>query len=149
MDTAARLLAITLLVQCGCSTILSKIGQVDPYDYSYGPRHGWTNPQIGNPYSGLRLNLLEWQGIPRSDPGLVCCIGPVAIPIMIIDLPCSIIGDTLFLPVDLSVKAEYPPLPWKYPTTPPPKTLKTRMNETQPAASPHVSPEAVEPSGAP
>jgi uncharacterized protein YceK len=82
----------------GCSTFVSN--------------YGISAHQKGNYYSGTKLNFMEWNCYSKSvinDPGFIFA-APLVVPIMLVDLPLSIVGDTLYIPIDVSTKAEHSPL---------------------------------------
>ena len=84
----------------------------NPQDYSGDPSAQFAFNQLGNPYSGVKMNLVEWYEWGRTirqDKGFLI-LTPIAFPIMAIDLPCSLVGDTLYLPADLMIKSEHPPI---------------------------------------
>jgi uncharacterized protein YceK len=68
--------------------------------------------QLGNYYSGTKLNISEWRCYSRAaskDMGYLL-LAPLIVPIMVVDLPLSMIGDTLLIPVDAMTTASHPPL---------------------------------------
>lgn len=80
--------------------------------------HGGLDPevqaQIGNPYSGVRLNLKSWQCLPtvigQYPPVAAFFLAPLSAILLIVDLPLSAVGDTLLLPVDLAVDPRAAPI---------------------------------------
>ena len=82
----------------GCSTLWSK--------------HGIPKSQLGNYYSGTSLNIGLWScmGTKISKDKGFLIFTPITVPIMLIDLPLSIIGDTLYLPIDALITPKNPSL---------------------------------------
>lgn len=78
----AFILACSLLLS-GCSTILSK-----------------TQGDEGHLYSGFVCNIKGMSKILEEPVGFSI----VLLPIFVIDLPLSLLADTLFLPADFSAK---------------------------------------------
>ena len=85
----------------GCSTVISK-GETFRSDLP--------NEQLGAPFSGTRMNLHGWYCLEETlksvdYPKLVA---PFAVLEAMADLPLSLVGDVLILPVDLAVQAKRP-----------------------------------------
>jgi uncharacterized protein YceK len=86
---------VLFTVLSGCSTVYSK--------------HVVEESQLGHPYSGMMLNLIEWKCVTKAimkDSDFVY-LTPILIPIMIVDLPCSIAADTLYLPFEMGVEPKF------------------------------------------
>ena len=99
------LLVLALAAQAGCSTLSSK-----------GPtfQREVPNQQLGAPYSGVRLNLHNWYCLPDALEKSVAIklLSPLVVIEGALDLPLSLVADTVVLPVDLFMepKAPRPPL---------------------------------------
>lgn len=98
----ATLLGIIALSGC-CSTVVSKAG----LDSAVGV-------QMGNPYSGVRLNLKSWRCLPTVskgfNPPMKLLFLPVSASLLIVDLPVSAIVDTVMIPLDLLVAPTEKPI---------------------------------------
>ena len=98
----ATLLGILSLAACS-STVVSKGG----LDSTVGM-------QMGNPYSGLRLNLKSWRCLTtvakEYSPPMKLLFMPVSAAVLLLDLPLSAAGDTAFLPLDLLVSPREKPI---------------------------------------
>ena len=87
----------------GCSTVVSNAG-LDPA----------VEAQIGNPYSGVRFNLMSWRCL-RSvaagySPATNLLYLPVGVALLLVDLPLSAIADTAMFPIDLMVDPRAKPI---------------------------------------
>ncbi len=94
---AAMVLAIALLT--GCSTLQSKYGSKNR-DKNAMP------PQFGYLYSGM----VSWAGnwcyfvSPYMKKPISIVVAPVMFAFLLIDLPLTIVADTLFVPFELGVE---------------------------------------------
>ena len=85
-----------VIVLSACSSAVSKAG-LDPA----------VGVQMGNPYSGVRLNLKSWRCLPSVakgyPPAAKLVFLPVSASLLVVDLPVSVVADTLMFPIDLMV----------------------------------------------
>lgn len=86
---------ISVLLLSGCGTIQSKAGFSEEKPL-----------QIGHVYSGVAENLGSWCVI--SNQNINPFIRTFNAVFMVIDLPLSVIGDTVLVPIDLVVTPKYP-----------------------------------------
>ena len=78
----------------GCSTTYTKA------DFPDSPS------EVGSVYSGLKHNLASWNArvIPPLEKDASLYAAPISALELLIDLPFSVVADTLYLPVDLSTE---------------------------------------------
>ena len=95
VSAAACLFGITVFSACS-STVVSKAG-LDPA----------VGVQMGNAYSGVRLNLKSWRCLASVaegySPAVKLVFLPVSALLLVIDVPVSVAADTLMLPIDLTI----------------------------------------------
>ena len=98
----ACLLGILSLAACS-STVVSK-GGLDPT----------VGVQLGNPYSGLLLNVKAWRCLPtvakEYSPPMKLLFLPVSASLLLADLPISAAADTVLLPIDFLVSPTEKPI---------------------------------------
>ncbi len=84
------------MVLSACSTLVSKAG-LDPA----------VEVQMGNAFSGIRLNLKSWRCLPSVtegySPAAKLVFLPVSASLLLVDLPVSVAADTVMFPIDLMV----------------------------------------------
>lgn len=90
---------ISFLITCilllvGCSTMQSKWGMDADEPH-----------QVGHAYSGVSHNLGSWCGLSSEELSVGMKVFNAVV--FTIDLPLSIVGDTLFLPIDFVVNPRY------------------------------------------
>ena len=97
--------AIALLL-LGCNSLVAH-GGLDPE----------INPQFGNLYPGVRLNLKTWHCLPETTsaypPVASVFLVPISVALLVVDLPISAVSDTLLLPIDLIVKPDSKAIDWQ------------------------------------
>ena len=95
VSRSAYLLGIMVLSAC-FSTVVSKTG-LDPA----------VGVQMGNAYSGVRLNLKSWRCLPSVaggySPAAKLVFLPVSASLLVVDLLVSVVADTVMFPIDLMV----------------------------------------------
>ena len=81
-----------LILTTSCSTTYTKVEFPD------------SPSEIGRIYSGTRFNLASWSSrvIPPLDETMKPILIPMAAVELLIDLPFSVVADTLYLPIDLT-----------------------------------------------
>ncbi len=62
--------------------------------------------QIGHIYSGVRENMGTWCMLQHQN----YLVKSITFIFLVIDFPCSVIADTILVPVDLLVTPQYPRL---------------------------------------
>ncbi len=101
----SRLISLLGIIglSAGCSTVVSKAG-LDPA----------VEVQIGNPYSGVRLNLKSWRCLPSVaegySPAVKLLFLPVSASLLLVDLAISMVGDTAMFHVDFMVAPRAKPI---------------------------------------
>jgi len=102
------LLAILFFTSC-CATLQSKVGS----------KHRDQNdmpPQFGHPYSGVVSSLGGWCYFVSPNmkyPHVFLLIAPLVFVFSVIDLPLTMVADTVFLPFEVGTEAENPRLTLK------------------------------------
>ena len=100
-----RLISLLAIIglSAGCSTVVSNAG-LDPA----------VEVQIGNPYSGVRLNLKSWRCLPSVaegySPAAKLLFLPVSASLLLVDLAVSAAADTAMFPVDFMVAPRAKPI---------------------------------------
>ena len=84
-----------LMLVSGCGTMQSK--------YGMGPEEP---EQFGHIYSGVRENIGTWCMLPHQN----YLVKSITFITLVIDFPCSVVADTILVPVDLLLTPEYPRL---------------------------------------
>lgn len=97
----ALVLSFCVFALSGCSTLLTK----GAFGEGKEPEQGASNSELGHPYSGTRLDASLTYCTVKSQfspikTGERFVVGVLTVT-SLIDLPLSIIADTLFLPIDL------------------------------------------------
>ena len=96
-----RIFSLLFLLSVGsCGTIRSNYG--DPLPMHYIPKEH--TQQSGNPYSGIAMTLSEF-----CNPNVFDTRGYYH-AMLVADIPLSLLGDTLHLPVDLFSTPIHPPI---------------------------------------
>ena len=89
-----------------CNSVIARTG-LDP----------GVEAQSGNLYPGVRLNLKTWRCLPtvasEYPPVASAALVPLSMILLIADLPLSIAGDTLLLPLDIATSPHAPPIDWQ------------------------------------
>lgn len=103
MSRATIALLLTVLLLAGCSTAQSK----------YGSKHRDENqlpPQWGHPYSGV----VSWAGSwcyfvspNMKHPHVLLLVAPVFFAFLVIDLPLTLLADTVSAPFELVADAAH------------------------------------------
>ncbi len=74
-------------------------------------------PQTGTLYPGVRLNLKSWRCLPSVasgyPPAASAALVALSAVLLVADLPLSLVGDTLMLPIDVAMSPSSRPINWQ------------------------------------